>query len=182
MGEPTMHALQCTATVFNLFSDSLVERIGLRSVSSELTSSGARLFRINTLPILLRGAGYSPEIFLRHDTPSTPFSYATHLDYTRHMMLNVVRLEGKFEDDAFYELADERGLLVMHGLCCCDSWQHWPFWTTTTRAIAAASVSDQAQRLRWRASSLVFLYSSDELPVSNNNKNNEHKKKQLIVH
>jgi hypothetical protein len=33
-----------------------------------------------------------------------------------HVVHCQVRLEGKFEDDSFYKLADEFGILVLHGV------------------------------------------------------------------
>ena len=41
------------------------------------------------------------------------------------MHLNTIRLEGKMEDDDFYRLTDENGILLMAGWCCCDQWEHW---------------------------------------------------------
>jgi len=43
----------------------------------------------------------------------------------KDMGMNAVRLEGKMENDDFYRIADEFGILVMVGWCCCDSWQQW---------------------------------------------------------
>ena len=44
------------------------------------------------------------------------------------MGLNTIRLEGKLETDEFYDLADEYGILVMAGWCCCDQWEQWDKW------------------------------------------------------
>ena len=52
------------------------------------------------------------------------------LRYTQDMGLNTIRLEGKLETKEFFDLADERGILVMAGWCCCDHWEHWPNWKT----------------------------------------------------
>ena len=45
------------------------------------------------------------------------------------MGLNTVRLEGKLPATVWFETADKLGILVMPGLECCDSWQHWDAWT-----------------------------------------------------
>ena len=45
--------------------------------------------------------------------------------YVQDMGLNTIRLEGKLETKEFFDLADERGILVMAGWCCCDHWEHW---------------------------------------------------------
>jgi exo-1,4-beta-D-glucosaminidase len=44
------------------------------------------------------------------------------------MGLNTVRLEGKLETEEFFEMADQQGILVMAGWCCCDFWEHWGSW------------------------------------------------------
>ncbi len=43
----------------------------------------------------------------------------------RDMNLNTIRLEGKLETEDFFHLADQQGILVMLGWCCCDHWEHW---------------------------------------------------------
>jgi hypothetical protein len=48
--------------------------------------------------------------------------------YVRDMNLNTIRLEGKMEDENYYKIADEMGILLMPGWCCCDAWQHWDLW------------------------------------------------------
>ena len=48
------------------------------------------------------------------------------------MHLNTIRLEGKLETEDFFRLADEQGILVMLGWCCCDHWEHWKKWTPKT--------------------------------------------------
>jgi hypothetical protein len=80
------------------------------------------------------------------------------------MGLNAVRLEGKMMDDDFFAAADELGLLVLPGWCCCDAWQHWGAWGAEQHAVAAASMRTQARRLRAYASVAAFFISSDELP------------------
>ena len=41
----------------------------------------------------------------------------------------------------FFHLADEQGILVMLGWCCCDHWEHWKDWTPEDLAIATASLA-----------------------------------------
>jgi len=53
---------------------------------------------------------------------------------------------------------------VMPGWTCCDAWEQWNTWTADTRKIAAASMADQARRLRNHASVFVWLYGSDGPP------------------
>jgi exo-1,4-beta-D-glucosaminidase len=133
---------------------------GVREITSSL-SGGSRLFTINGKPIFVRGAGYTPDILYRQD----PVRQAAELTYVLDLGLNTVRLEGKFENETFFNLADQMGVLVMPGLMCCDYWQNSQNWKAGDFTIAADSVHDQAMRLRKHPSVLTFLYGSDQAPV-----------------
>jgi exo-1,4-beta-D-glucosaminidase len=85
----------------------------------------------------------------------------------RDMHLNTIRLEGKLETEDFFRLADEQGILVMLGWCCCDHWEHWKDWTAEDLTIATASLRAQMLRLRQHASLLVWLNGSDNPPLAN---------------
>jgi exo-1,4-beta-D-glucosaminidase len=80
--------------------------------------------------------------------------------------LNSIRLEGKLETDEFFHLADQQGILVMLGWCCCDHWEHWKDWTSDDLTIATASLRAQMLRLRHHASLLVWLNGSDNPPIA----------------
>ena len=84
--------------------------------------------------------------------------------YVQHLHLNTVRLEGKIESDDFFNLADEMGILVMAGWCCCDIWEKWDRWQPDTHTIATESLRSQLLRLRTHPSVLVWLYGSDNPP------------------
>jgi len=141
-------------------SDEQAVDFGIREITSELTENGSRLFRINGKPILIRGAGWSQDMLLRTDGKKLREQF--HL--VREMNLNTIRLEGKLETEDFFHLADEQGILVMLGWCCCDHWEHWKDWTPQDLAIATASLHDQMLRLRSHASLLVWLNGSDGPP------------------
>ena len=119
--------------------------------------------RVNNRSILIRGAGWTPEMFLR----TSPERQRAEFEYVVHMNLNTIRLEGKFENDHFFDLADQKGILLMPGWCCCDAWQRWGEWTANIRAVAMASLRSQLQRLRIHPSMLSFFYGSDHHPPYN---------------
>ena len=83
---------------------------------------GSRLFSINYKPILIRGSEWAPDMFLRKR------DYIQHLEYAKHLGLNLLRSEGKFEDDDWFDLTDKYGFLVLPGWPCCDAWEHWEAW------------------------------------------------------
>jgi exo-1,4-beta-D-glucosaminidase len=136
-------------------------RFGVREITSTLLH-GSRLFAINGQSILVRGAGYTPDILYRQD----PARQEAELAYVVDLNLNTVRLEGKLENEHFFDVADQLGILVMPGLMCCDWWQDSGSWQPGDFTVAADSVHDQAMRLRKHPSVLTFLYGSDTAPVA----------------
>jgi len=160
MGEPHLENLTMSFTENGVKSDEQSVEFGFREIASELTATGARLFRVNGKPLLIRGAGWSQDMLLRTDA----HRLSDQLRMVRDMHLNTIRLEGKLETDDFFHLADEQGILVMLGWCCCDHWEDWKTWTPEDLTIATASLRAQLLRLRSHASLLVWLNGSDNAP------------------
>lgn len=124
MGTPTLKSIVFSFTSSAASTETLATRFGIRQVSSALDRNGNRVFLVNNQRILVRGAGWAPDLFLRYSTQR----FTQELSYVRDMGLNAVRLEGKFENDSLWTVADEMGLLMLPGICCCDAWQHWKSW------------------------------------------------------
>ena len=160
MGDPHLEHLTVSFTTQGRVTDEQSVDFGIREITSDLTANGSRLFRINGKPILIRGAGWSQDMLLRTDHDRL----SKQLELVQDMNLNTIRLEGKLETDDFFQLADERGILVMLGWCCCDHWEHWKQWTPEDLTIATASLQAQMLRLRHHASLLVWLNGSDNPP------------------
>jgi len=160
MGKPHLERLTVRFAAQGELADEQSVDFGIREITSELTAAGARLFRINGKPLLIRGAGWSQDMLLRSDTPKLRDQFRL----VRDMNLNTIRLEGKLETDEFFHLADEQGVLVMLGWCCCDHWEDWKSWTGEDLTIATASLRAQMLRLRQHASLLVWLNGSDNPP------------------
>ena len=163
MGTPKLQTVSMRFSIAGAGSDERQVRFGVREVTSELTPTGGRLFRVNGKPLLIRGAGWSQDMLLREN----PERLAQQFALVRDMHLNTIRLEGKLETEDFYRLADEQGVLVMAGWCCCDHWEHWAKWTPETLSIATASLQSQMLRIRSHASLLVWLNGSDNPPPAN---------------
>jgi len=160
MGEPYLYTAKFQVISNGSESDSSVIQFGAREVTSELTSNGGRLFKVNGKNVLIRGAAWAPDMLLRWSSKRLD----ADLNYVKHMGLNSIRLEGKVDRDEFFEKTDELGLLVMPGWCCCDAWERWNHWTPETKNIAASSLVDQLSRLRNHPSVFVWLYGSDNPP------------------
>jgi exo-1,4-beta-D-glucosaminidase len=140
-------------------SDEVSARFGIREIDSDLAVGGHRLFRVNGRKLLVRGAGYAPDLFLRADRQRV----ADQMAYVRDMRLNTVRVEGTLGDDELYDLADELGILIMAGWCCCDHWEHDDDWDDEDRAVARASMDSQARLLVRHPSTMMWLNGSDNI-------------------
>jgi exo-1,4-beta-D-glucosaminidase len=163
MGSQPLYNATVEAAVGSTVSDRQSIRFGIREVTSELTPEGHRLFKINGRPILIRGGGWSQDMFER---PIAGDRLRAHLRYVREMGLNTIRQEGKIDTDEFYDLADEQGILVMPGWCCCDQWELWNQWTLENYTVGPDSLRDQLLRLRNHPSIFVWLNGSDKPPIA----------------
>jgi exo-1,4-beta-D-glucosaminidase len=161
MGGQHLYELVLSASVAGRRTAQTRTRFGIHEMTSELTSSGHRQFKVNGKPLLVRGAAWASDMFLR---PKTRERLNAELRYVREMGLNTIRQEGQFESDLLYELTDELGILVMPGLCCCSQWEEWPTWDEEDRRVAVLSVRDLLLRLRNHPSVLAWSNASDRVP------------------
>ena len=160
MGKPELYSLSLEFNLDGKISDRAETKFGIREVKSEVLSANRRLFSINGKNILIRGGGWSPDMMLRED----PQRLRDEFRYVQDMGLNTIRLEGKLETKEFFDLADERGILLIAGWCCCDHWEHWPNWKPQDFTIAEQSLRDQIYRLRGHPSLMAWMNGSDNPP------------------
>jgi exo-1,4-beta-D-glucosaminidase len=165
MGAHPLYHLRMAVAVDGATSDRTGATFGIRSVTSELTREGYRRFIINGRPILIRGAGWAPDLFLRDD----PERMAAEFRYVRNLGLNAIRSEGKLEDGRFYDLADRDGIMILPGWECCDKWESAARtggapWDAADEKVAAASMASEARLLRNHPSVIGFLIGSDNAP------------------
>ena len=163
MGGQPQYSLSIAVESGGAESDRREVRFGVSKYTSELTDKGHRLFRVNGKPILIRGGGWASDMLLR---PKSPERLAAEFRYVKEMGLNTIRTEGKLETDAFYDLADREGILIMPGWCCCDQWELWDKWDAENYTVGPASLRDQLLRLRNHPSIFVWLNGSDKPPVA----------------
>ena len=160
MGTPNLYKLAMEFDVDGAVSDHSSTEFGIREITSNLNSTGGRAFHINGKNILIRGAGWTPDMLLRENSQRLH----DEIRYVQDMGLNTVRLEGKLETPEFYELTDRKGILVMAGWCCCDFWERWARWKPQDFEIAKQSLRDQIYRLRSHPSLVMWLNGSDNPP------------------
>jgi exo-1,4-beta-D-glucosaminidase len=160
MGKPELYDLSLEFVTGGRVSDRQNLRFGIREITSESTSKGGRLFRVNGRRILIRGGGWAPDMFFRPQ----PERQDAQIRYALDMHLNTLRLEGNYENDRFWHQTDSLGVLVMTGWVCCSAWEEWKKWGPEQHAVAEASLRDQIRRLRGHPSALVWLNGSDNPP------------------
>ena len=160
MGAQNLHELTLRFVAGKETSDVQSAQFGIREITAALDENGHLLFRVNGEKILIRGGGWAPDMLLREDDRKL----AEEFRYVRDLNLNTLRLEGKMESDEFFRMADEQGILVMAGWCCCDHWEEWGDWKPGDLAIATDSVRSQILRMRSHPSLMVWLNGSDNPP------------------
>ena len=161
MGQPYLHRLSLEFVTGNgQASDTQHISFGIAQTNSEMTPEGNLLFKVNGKPVLVRGAGWAPDMMLRLNESRRDAEFR----YVKEMGLNTIRLEGKLEDESFMERADRDGILLMAGWCCCDAWEKWGKWNDENRRVSVDSLRDQLLRLRKHPSLLAWLNGSDNPP------------------
>ncbi|MBN1982001.1 MAG: hypothetical protein JW795_10740 [Chitinivibrionales bacterium] len=161
MGSQELYTLVIKVMVNGVISDSGSCRFGMRQAHSQLTEKNNRQFFINGKPILIRGAGWAPDLLQRIDEKRQELEVAL----ARNCNLNTIRLEGKLENDRFYDLCDSLGMLVMPGWCCGRAWEEWNSWDAKRHFIACQSQRSQILRIRHHPSVFVWLNGSDRPPI-----------------
>jgi exo-1,4-beta-D-glucosaminidase len=160
MGEPNLYSATLTFEVAGQTSDAASTTFGIREVTSELTSEGGRLFKINGHNVLIRGAAWAPDMLFRWSSAKLDADLA----YVRDMGMNTIRLEGRLDREEFYTKTDRLGILVMPGWTCCDAWEQWSKWKDEQHAVSAESLRSQIHILRQHPSVFVWLNGSDNPP------------------
>ncbi|BCR95813.1 putative glycosyl hydrolase [Aspergillus luchuensis] len=172
-GKQDMYTVSANFTLSDgTLSDTAECSFGIRSVTATFTDHGDEKdvsFNVNGYPFHVRGAGYSPDIFLRFDIDRV----RTLLQAVLDMGLNTMRLEGKLEHPQFYDLADRMGIMVLAGWECCDKWEAWEYntdlsknypWTNTDYLTAQAMLTHTSLTLQPHPCILAFLLGSDYPP------------------
>ena len=89
MGKPELYDMILEFVINDKVSDNEQFTFGIREIKDYYTSEGFSAFKLNRRPVLIRGAGWTDDIFLR-DTPETN---ELQVRYVRDMNLNCIRFE-----------------------------------------------------------------------------------------
>ncbi len=171
VGVPHLYPLKLQFTINDAVSDECEIKFGIREVEDYITEEGHRGYIINGRKLLIKGAGWTDDLFLG----DTPEKIEAQVKYAKDMNLNCIRLEGIWgKDQTLYDLADQYGMLLIVGWSC--HWEHEIHLgapvdhrfggVSTPEAIdlVAKSWEDQVVWLRHHPSIFVWTVASDMVP------------------
>jgi beta-mannosidase len=148
LGEPHLYPFTATIAIDGQTADSRTDRIGLRElkVIREKDAAGQSFyFQLNGVKVFAKGANYIPQDnFLPRVTPER--HRKTILDAVNANM-NMLRVwgGGVYEDDIFYELCDQYGILIWQDfMFACSTYPMNPAMLDNIRCEAI----DNVKRLR----------------------------------
>lgn len=145
--------------------ESLSKKIGLRTIELDTGADeyGSQFaFKLNGKPIFVKGANYiPPDALLTRANKST---YEFIINAMLEAGMNCVRVwgGGRYEQEAFYDLCDKKGLLVWQDfMYAC---QPYPFYDDELLSNVLKETAYQVKRLRHRAC-LMLWCGNNEIEV-----------------
>jgi exo-1,4-beta-D-glucosaminidase len=162
LGAQPLYTLATSVSQGTTVLDSTSETFGIRTVTSYLTGansvapSGVRAFKVDNVPIVIRGGGWDPDLFLRYDPADT----ARQIGLMKAMGVNTIRLEGHLMPQDWYQQMDAAGILVNAGYQCCDFWETTNY-TAAQNADYQLSAQSLGQILRNHPSVFSFQWSDN---------------------
>ena len=171
LGTPEMYSLEASVLLDGAVSDRKSVDFGVRSITSRLTVENYRQYTLNGKDVLIKGAGWTDDLFLR----DTPESIRQQVEYVKDMNLNCIRFENIWgKDDTVYDLCDRLGVLALVGFSCQWEWEDYcglpevgHFGCINGQEVedlAVAYFRDQVVRLHNHASVIGWLTGSDRIP------------------
>jgi exo-1,4-beta-D-glucosaminidase len=167
LGAQPLYTLGVTVAQGSTQLNSTSETFGIRTVTSYLTGSnaiepsGTRAFKINGVPIVIRGGGYDPNLFLHYSAADT----ARQIALMKAMGVNTIRLEGHIMPADWFQQMDAAGILVNGGFQCCDAWEVGGTLTQAQLNVLQNSAQTIGTNLRNHPSVFSFQW-SDNQPTS----------------
>ena len=171
LGTPELYSLEACVLLDGAVSDRTSVDFGVRSITSRLTPENYRQYTLNGKDVLIKGAGWTDDLFLR----DTPESILQQVEYVKDMNLNCIRFENIWgKDDTVYDLCDRLGVLALVGFSCQWEWEDYcglpevgHFGCINGQEVedlAVAYFRDQVVRLHNHASVIGWLTGSDRIP------------------
>ena len=115
LGDPYLYDIKVVVKEGNTILDSISKKIGLRTIDliTEKDSLGESFyFKVNDVPVYAKGANYIPQNSMQNKV--TDAHYEKLLGDVVNANMNMLRVWGGgiYENDIFYDLCDEKGILV----------------------------------------------------------------------
>ncbi|SDU95269.1 Glycosyl hydrolases family 2 [Microlunatus sagamiharensis] len=168
MGAQPLYTLVTALASDGALVGSSTSHFGVRTVSSALVGDsplapgGVRQYTVDGRPLVLRGGGFDPDLFLRYSAADT----AQQIRLLKSAGLNTVRVEGHFMPQDFYDQMDAAGILVASGWSCCDAWELPTDTPVSAHDLGVLSDSAYAVARSLRAHASVFTFQwSDNNPT-----------------
>lgn len=169
-GKQELYDMNIEAVANKKVSDKKLVTFGIREVTDYFTEAGYRGYKLNGKNILIRGGGWSDDIFLRQNTDNLKAQFA----YAKHMNLNTIRLEGVWgNDETLFNICDKEGIFLMVGWSCQWEWDKLlgkkcdnfgGISTPEEIDLISKSWQDQIKWLRNHPAIFVWAYASDLIP------------------
>ena len=122
LGEPNMYNMSFQFVTNNSLSDVQDVTFGIREIEAYTNASGHKAFKLNGKEVLIKGAGWTDDIFLR----DTHEKNEIQVQYVKHMNLNTIRFETFWgTSQNIYNLCDKYGIMVMVGWSCQWEWENY---------------------------------------------------------
>ncbi|MBR4299756.1 MAG: glycoside hydrolase family 2 [Bacteroidales bacterium] len=172
LGTPELYDLAVDVETEGVVSDREDVTFGIRKIESRLNEYGYRQFTLNGMDILLKGAGWTDDIFLR----DTYEGLERQVEYVKHMNMNLIRFENIWgKDDHIYDVCDREGVLALVGWSCQWEWENYCgipeihhvgcIYEPKEIDLAARYFEDQVIRLHNHASVIAWMTGSDCVPI-----------------
>ena len=170
LGSPEMYEMSVSFSVDGKESDCQKIDFGIRQIESYMTPEGHRGFILNGRKVLVKGAGWTDDLFLRNPDERNEIE----LEYVKDMNMNAVRFENVWgTSHNVYDLCDRKGLLALVGWSCFWEWevysrtpndQYGCIKSEEDMNLIAESFKDQILWLRNHPSIIAWYAGSDMLP------------------
>ena len=171
LGTPELYHMDLQVDAGDALSDSDHICFGIRNIESYLDEYGHRQFVLNGRKVLIKGAGWTDDLFMR----DTHESIERQVQYVKDMNLNTIRFENIWGKDRYvYDMCDKYGLLALVGWSCQWEWEDYCglpetdgfgcIATPETMDLALSYFENQVKWLRNNVSVIAWMTGSDRLP------------------
>lgn len=173
MGAPELYDMKLEFQTASATTDKAETTFGIREIGSYYTKEGFRGFTLNGKQVLVRGGGWTDDIFMRDDDAR----YETQIDYVCDMNMNAIRMENIWgTSQHVFDVCDRKGIMVLPGWTCHWEWDvylgvhcdeiYGGLLSESDRVLMGQYFNDQILWLRNHPSIICWFVGSDKLPTA----------------